>query len=234
MRNKNIIKKSDKHHRLLGIFLALIAISLAFAVEQIIQPEYWIKSLFKVSAFLGSIIIYSAYTKEKLTETIRLHKIEKAKPLLFCMFLFFVGIAVAFLIFKNQLDLVNIKHNLTNKENLTKENCLFAFSYIIFCNSFLEECFFRGFIFRLFKSKKIGALFGSVVFSLYHIGIFITWFNPFIFTLALIGLTIVGLFLQWLVEKYDTILASYITHACANIGINIIGILLIFDIITPS
>ncbi len=230
-KNINSSKKSDKYNKLCGIALALAAIVSVFAVEQVIQPEYWIKSVFKVSAFLGAIFVYAVLTKQNLTEVIGLRKIEKIKPLIFCMILFFSGIVVSFFMFKTQIDLVNIKQSLINKENLTKENCLFVFLYIILCNSFLEESFFRGFVFKLFDNKIIGAWFGSVMFSLYHIGIFITWFNPLIFLISLTGLTVVGLILQWIAEKYNTILASYITHACANVAINMIGVLLIFEII---
>ena len=230
-KNKSIIGKQNNQYGLFGVVLVLAAIALVFVVEQIIQPGYWIKSVIKASAFLGTIFIYSLFTKTKLCETLGLYKLKKAKPLLLCMLLFFAGIAIMFFAFRDQLDLTNIKHNLMEKENLTKENCLFVFSYIIFCNSFLEESFFRGFIFRRFENKMVGAIFSAVLFSVYHIGIFITWFNPFIFSLSLVGLAAVGLFLQWLAGKYNTILASYITHACANIAINIIGILLIFEVI---
>ena len=71
----------------------------------------------------------------------------------------------------------------------------------------------------------------ALLFSAYHIGIFISWFNPFLFILCLAGLAAVGLFLQWISEKYQSIAASWLIHGCANIAINTIGALLIFEVL---
>ncbi len=214
---------------LIGIVLTLLAVAIVLITEQIFQPGYALKSAIKVLSFIGAILLYCTFTRLKLTDVIRLHKIENPKPLLFYMLCFFAGTAVAFLIFGDFLDLSSIRQSLMTKENLTKDNCIFVFLYIIFCNSFLEESFFRGFVSEIFPNKRVGSVFSAVLFSLYHIGIFITWFSPFIFILCLAGLAAVGLFLQWLSEKYKSVLASYITHACANVAIDLIGVLLIFE-----
>ena len=215
----------------IGIALALMAVIIVFVTEQVFQPGYALKSAVKVLSFMGAILIYKVLTRQKIIDVIRLHKIKNIRPILICMLCFFVGMAIAFFVFRDFLDLQNIRQSLIDKEKLTKENCIFVFLYIIFCNSFLEESFFRGFVSGMFPNKRLGRLFSAVLFSLYHIGIFITWFNPLIFVLCIVGLTAVGLFLQWLSEKFESILASYITHACANVAINIIGALLIFEVI---
>ncbi len=214
---------------MLGALLALLAVAVVFVTEQVLKPEYALKSTIKVLSFMGVIGLYCALFRKKFTDVIGLHKIGNGKPLLCYMLCFFVGTMAAFLIFKDFLDLLGIRQSLMSKENLTKDNCIFVFLYIIFCNSFLEESFFRGFFSGLFSDKRLGGIISAVLFSFYHIGIFITWFSPFIFLLCLIGLAAVGLFLQWLSEKYESILASYITHACANVAIDVIGVLLIFE-----
>ena len=99
------------------------------------------------------------------------------------MLFFFVGMTAAFFIFKRFIDLDGIRESLIAKENLTKSNCLFVFAYIILCNSFLEESFFRGFLSGIFPNKLVGTIVSAAVFSVYHIGIFVTWFNPFIFAI---------------------------------------------------
>jgi len=217
--------------RLIGVLLALSAVLLVFLVEQVLQPGYWIKSLLKASAFLGAILAYVALGKHRFSETIRLRKLTKTKALLLCMLAFFAGVAILFLCLRHQLDMAGIRESLVRKEGLTRQNCLLVFAYIIVCNSFLEEAFFRGFVFQLFRNKKAGALFSAVLFSAYHIGIFITWFNPFLFILCLIGLAAVGSFLQWVSEQYKSIAASWLIHACANIAINTVGTLLIFEVL---
>ncbi len=216
---------------ILGMVLALAAVSAVFVTEQIFKPAYAVKSLVKLVAFLGSILIYQARTHQKLPDVVRLHKIKNCRPLLLCMAIFFAATLAAFFVFRNFLDLQSIRQSLISKENLTKDNCLYVFLYIIVCNSFLEESFFRGFVSGLFPDKRTGSAVSAVLFSLYHIGIFVTWFSLGIFLLCLASLVAAGLFLQWLVEKYGSILASYITHGSANIAINIIGALLIFEMI---
>ena len=214
-----------------GIILALLALTAVFLTEQIFKPGYAWKSAVKVIAFIGAIAGYCAFSKERFTDVIRFRKIRNPKPILICMLCFFAGTAAAFLLFRGFLDLPGIRQSLMTKENLTKSNCLFVFLYIILCNSFLEESFFRGFVSGLFSDKRVGGVCSAILFSLYHIGIFVTWFSPFIFCLCLVGLAAVGLFLQWLTEKHGSILAGYITHACANVAIDIIGFLLIFELI---
>ena len=222
---------NQKQKLLVGIIPALLAVVIVFVTEQVIQPGYTLKSLVKIMSFMGAILIYQAFTRQKFTDVIRLHKIKNIKPILICMLCFFVGMIIAFFVFRDFLDLQSIRQSLVTKEKLTKENCIFVFLYIILCNSFLEESFFRGFVSGVFPNKQLGRAFSAILFSLYHIGIFITWFNPFIFVSCIAGLTAVGLFLQGLSEKFDSIMASYVTHACANVAINIIGALLIFEVI---
>lgn len=217
--------------RFFGLLLALLGLLVVFLVEQLLQPSYWVKTAWKAGAFLGAIALYGAISKQSLREIIGLHKITRARELLLGMLFFFGGIVLLFVCFRGQLDLNGIKQSLTQKEKLTRQNCLLVFGYIIVCNAFLEEAFFRGFLFRLFAKKKTGALVSAVLFSLYHIGIFITWFNPFLFVLCVLGLVAVGLFLQWIAARYQSIAASYLIHACANLGINTIGALLIFGLL---
>ena len=169
--------------------------------------------------------------KKKVTEVINLHKIKKVGVLLGCIALFFLGIGILFLIFKNTINLESIRQSLVSKEGLTKENCLFAFAYIIFINSFLEEAFFRGFISGMLGNIIWGYVVSAVLFSIYHIGIIGGWFNPLVFIICVVGLAIVGLFLQWVSSHFKTILASYLVHASANVAINIIGALLLFGVL---
>ena len=136
-----------------------------------------------------------------------------------------------FFIFKNQIEWSGIKESLVGKEGFTRQNCLFAFAYIIIFNSFLEEAFFRGFLSGIFTKKWVGYIISAVLFSAYHIGIVGGWFTIPIFLICIFGLVLVALFLQWLNNHYKTIVANWLVHASANIAINIIGTLLIFEIL---
>ena len=222
---------NEKKSKIISIILVISVLVFAFIEELYLKPGYLVKSIIKVSTFGGIILLYAFMAKKKLTEVINLHKIKKFGVLLGCIALFFIGIGILFLIFKNNINLESIRQSLVTKEGLTKENCLFAFAYIIFINSFLEEAFFRGFISGMLGNKIWGYVVSAVLFSIYHIGIIGGWFNPFVFIICVVGLAIVGLFLQWVSNHFKTILASYLVHASANVAINIIGALLLFGVL---
>ena len=221
----------SKGNTVIGLMLALIALVSVFIIEQFIKPGYAVKSFFKVLFLAGAILLYSLLTHNKIVETINFRKLRNFRTLLYSVAFCFAGMALVFVIFYRFLDLDAIRASLVTKENLTRENCRYVFTYIIICNSFLEEAFFRGYVTGIFENHKVGAVVSAVLFALYHIGIVATWFDPLIFIICISGLAIVGLFLQWLCDNFGSVKASWIAHASANVAINIIGALLIFELI---
>ena len=225
------MKGKIKKEQVIGLILAVLAIALVCSMEKWFSQGYVVKCIIKVSSFAFALAVYTILSKNKFLEVINLHKPEKMWALIGGVTLFFCGIAILFFGLQRFINLEAIKANLIEREKLTKENCLFAFAYITIFNSFLEEAFFRGFIYHIFTNKKAGAIVSAFLFSIYHITIFGTWFHPAVFVVAVVGLAIVGGFLQWLSFRYKTIIASWIVHASANVAINIIGALLIFEIL---
>ena len=118
---------SEKKSKIISIILVILVLTFAFIEEIYLKPGYLVKSIIKVSTFGGLILLYSFMVKKKVTEVINLHKIKKVGVLLGCIALFFLGIGILFLIFKNTINLESIRQSLVSKEGLTKENCLFAF-----------------------------------------------------------------------------------------------------------
>ena len=222
---------TEKKAGIICIILTILVLIFAYIEEIYIQPGYLIKCIIKVSTFGGVILLYSALSKKKVLDIINLKKPEKIGVLVGGIALFFVGMFILFFIFKNQIEWSGIRQSLVEKEGFTKKNCLFAFAYIIIFNSFLEEAFFRGFLSGVFKKKWVGYILSAILFSAYHIGIVGGWFTIPIFMICITGLVLVALFLQWLNTHYKTIVANWLVHASANIAINVIGILLIFDIL---
>lgn len=221
----------DNKMRVAGGAIAIAALLIVMYTEQFIRPAYFTKSAVKVVSFAGAVILYAVISGRKMREIIRFQKPKKLGGLIACIALFFLGIGVLFIIFRNQLDLASIRRSLVEKEGLTKGNCFFVFGYIILVNSFLEESFFRGFFSGLVPNRKLGWTVSAVLFSLYHIGIIGGWFHPAILCLCIVGLAAVGLFLQFLLERYHSVVASYIVHASANVAINTIGALMIFHVL---
>ena len=218
-----------KRNEAAGLALAVCACVIVAATEEVIRPSYAVKSLVKAGCWMGTVVLYALISHRKLEDVIRLHRTKEMKRPAIAALACFLGIFAAFALLKNQLDLPAIRSPLMAKEKLTRENCLSVFAYIIVVNSFLEEAFFRGFVFQLMMDRKTGALVSALLFAVYHIGIVATWFNPLVFALCIIGLAGVGLFLQWLSER--SIIGSWLPHAAANTAINLIGALLIFEIL---
>jgi len=211
------------------ISIAVIACLAMSYIETSLQPGYLIKSICKVILFGGGILMYCFITKQSVSKALNIKRIEHAKSLVLFVLLAYFTIVIGFFLFKGWMDLASIKESLVQKEGLTKQNCLFIFTYIIFCNSFLEESFFRGFIFKGFKENKLVAyLLSGLLFDLYHIGIVGSWFNPLLLIVCIGGLAIAGMVLDFVCEKYDSLLASYLVHGVANLAINTIGVYLIF------
>ena len=220
-----------------NIFLALTVsvtclIILAY-IEQFIKPGYLVKSICKIVLLCFPVVLYSLLSGKRLIDIIRFRKLGSAKLLYIGMLLAYLAIIAVFMVFRRDIDINNIRENLMSKEHLTQQNCLYVFLYIIIVNSFIEEAFFRGFIYHLFDSEgkgNMGIIISAVLFALYHIGIVSSWFNPLIFVLCIAGLAGCGIILQWVSLKYGTLKASWLIHACANLAINTIGILLIFKL----
>ena len=221
-----------KHKRLLSaVLLSITAVVFLSFIESILKPSYLVKSILKILCFAGSVFFYSFAYKEDIFSLIHLKKKMPDKKLIFFLLFVYAGIILLFFLLKERIDLSAIRRSLLEKEGLNKDNFLFIFSYIILCNSFLEEAFFRGFLIEVFKKEglyKAGSMYSAILFALYHIGIVANWFQPLVFLLCIVGLSLAGLFLEWICERNDTLLASYAVHAFANLAINTIGTFMMF------
>ena len=126
-------------------------------------------------------------------------------------------------------DFSQIAGALTDNAGVTKENFLYVSLYISFANSFLEEFFFRGFVFtnlKMHSGRKLAYIFSAATFSLYHVAMMIGWFSPLLFALVMTGLVVGGMIFNYMNERLNTIYCSWLTHMFANFAINTIGFLL--------
>jgi len=142
----------------------------------------------------------------------------------------FVIVILTFMFVKDYINIADIISELENKSKINPTNFILVGLYIIFINSFLEELFFRGFVFlNLYKlgHRKLGYIFSSLLFSLYHITIFQTWFNIYLTSLALVGLITIGLIFNYVDTKSQNFLNSWIIHILADCAIIAIGIKLL-------
>ncbi len=210
---------------------AIIFIVCMTLTEQLFAPPYFIKSVIKLLLTLTLIGIGTALSQIGLRESVRLRKMQKAGKLIVFMIAVIPTVLLGFMLLRGFLDLPTIRQNLMQKEQLTKENCLYVFAYIALVNSFLEEAFFRGFLteaFRRADMQKSGTLLSALAFAVYHLGIVDSWLSVPMLLLCMAALFGAALFLQAICDHYESVKASWLVHGCANLAINAVGILLIF------
>ncbi len=215
------------------IVISLVLVFLMNLVDYYLNPSYWVKSSIKVILFLLVPIVISGLSKDYLLRLIKLKNKNEVKRTIVIGFGIYVGIILTYLVLSTFIDLEVIKEILENNLKVNKSNFIFVAIYISFINSLIEEFFFRGYLFLgLLKDKgRVYAYtYSALLFSIYHVGIMGGWFNPSIFVLALIGLFIGGLIFNFINERNNNIVSSYMIHMMANLAINTIG-LIMFDIL---
>lgn len=208
------------------IISSVIACMLLYFIEQVLVMSYLAKTLCKILFFTTLPYIYiRLMNKSYVSNRIKTNKKDLYLGTglgLFC----FAVLIVAYFILKDVIDLSIIANELQTKSKVNSKNFILVAFYITFINSFLEEFFFRGFIFlNLYELgfRKISYIFSSVLFALYHIGIFKNWFNPWLIILAIFGLFSVGFIFNYIDTKSKNFINSWIVHILADAAIMLIG-----------
>ena len=220
-------KKRSATIRVLLLVIAACVI-MAF-IDAVFSPEYFVKSAIKLLLFLILPIVILRNQKEiSLKGLLHIERKKMITPILLRLgvYLFIMG---AYYIIGPYFDFSNVTVALADNYGVKKENFVTVALYISFANSLLEEFFFRGLAFLTLKkltSRRFASLFSAAAFSLYHIAIMSSWFNPFLFILLIASLFIAGLLFNWLNEKTNTIYTSWLVHMCANFATNTIGFML--------
>lgn len=139
-------------------------------------------------------------------------------------------IGITYLLLRTSIDWSAIGASMEAR-HINETTFLLVFLYIMFGNSLLEEYFFRGIVFRqLLSISQIWAYtLSALMFSLYHMTIFQSWFSGWILALALFGLFLWGIFFAWLYEKTWGIWSAWIFHIFADLMILIIGYTVFFS-----
>ncbi len=181
-----------------------------------------------MAIFLIPIMLYQKMS-HKETRVFEFDK-KNIKISIYIAIAVYLLIIVSYLLFQNYIDAEQIKNSLMGKEQINRNNFIYVAMYITIVNSFIEEAFFRGFVFLNIRKSgfcKLGAIYSALLFSLYHIGIMSSWFNIYMFLLTLSALFGAGILLNWFAYKGKSFLASWPIHIAANLGINTIGFLIL-------
>ena len=213
------------------ILIVTIICCLAMAlVDGVLRPGYAIKSAIKIALFMLIPLIASRLDHSVLYLQLLRPKKKGLLPAIALGIGIYVVILGGYFMVSPFFDFSQIAGALTDNAGVTKENFLYVSLYISFANSFLEEFFFRGFVFTNLKQhsgRKLAYIFSAAAFSLYHVAMMIGWFSTALFLLVMVGLVIGGMIFNWLNEKLDTIYCSWLTHMFANFAINTIGFMLL-------
>ncbi len=212
------------------IVSSLIACLILYLLEQAVAVDYVTKTIAKLVLFVAIPYLYLKLVKKStVKDSLNLGRFETStlKQGLILGLASFVIIIAAYFVFRGYIDFNGIAQELQSKSKITPSNFILVGLYITFGNSFLEEFFFRGFIFlNLYNegAKKLAYLYSSVLFGVYHIAIFKTWFDPLLIALALFGLISVGIIFDWLDTKTENFMNSWLVHILADSAIIIIGL----------
>ena len=211
---------------------SLLCLFILYMLEQILMTPYIIKTIIKFPMFtLFPFLIRHYLLKSKSTIVIK--KSEQRFILVWSVFIFVLVFTLA-LALKSFIDIRSISSDFTNRMQLGNRNMVLAAVYTVFINSFIEEYFFRGFIFQnLLKQgwNKTAFILSSTAFAVYHISVFKAWFNPGFMMLILFGLFSGGLIFAYFVKKTESILASWFIHLSADLALIVYGFL-VLDLLT--
>ncbi|MDF1618264.1 CPBP family intramembrane glutamic endopeptidase [Petrocella sp. FN5] len=207
------------------IAYTLFVMVFLYIIEQVLYTPYLIKTLIKLPLFL--LLPMALYKYDfKIKWSMKLNKSDI--PLIsFWSVLVFLTIMVAFYFVRPLIGMDDIVADISGRMAVSKNEIVFVGIYTIVVNAFIEELFFRGFIFQgLVKAgwHRLAYIFSALVFALYHVSNFRTWFDLWVMALALLGLFIGGIIFAYFVDRTKSFLASWLIHMSADIAIVWIGL----------
>lgn len=216
--------------RRIGIIYGLSTLLILYYVDHQLQPGYWIKSGLKLALF-GLVPLWFLYRNSFHLKQLLDFKRVKTSFFGLCLGIILV-ILTGYFILTQFTSFANIPELLNQQVQVNLNNFFWVSLYIILINALLEEFFFRYLLIRLFKMDKLWLthLISALLFALYHVAIINQWFQVWLFVLIVMGLTVVGLFFSTLNKGKNGITHSYLIHSSANIGINLVGLILMLQL----
>jgi membrane protease YdiL (CAAX protease family) len=220
--------------KVLIIIYALISCGILYFVEQSVGVSYLFKSSLKLVLFVVLPMFY--LKKNKSQGDVKKFKLDRS-----CLsnlkHAFIFGILGALLIiilgivFSPTIDFVSLRLELAEKLKVTKSVFIFVALYITFINSFIEEFFFRGIVYLGLDSegkRLVGSLFSGILFGLYHMAMFASWFSPLLVFICVLGLSLVGVFFNYINTRTKSFLNSWIIHIIADTSIMAFGYFMLY------
>ena len=210
-------------------FLSIATLATHFASEQLLGWPYLYTTPVKVVLITLTILGYRRWVSlSGRRRPLSLLPTSLNFPLkgLFLGLTFSVILMISYLTLGSLVDFNLIRSELLLESAINPLNFLMVGLYITVFNSFLEEYFFRGFLVQSFRDlgyNHWGIHFSALSFALYHLGIFLRWFELPLLFLTVTTLYLTGLLLIWANFKTRNVLNGWIAHILANATIMLIG-----------
>ncbi|PUB16785.1 CPBP family intramembrane glutamic endopeptidase [Paenisporosarcina sp. OV554] len=209
------------------ILFPLVSIALLLWIEQVLEVPYLWKTAAKALFFLAIPLLF---LKVKKLDFLHMRKTQKISIFIAIVIGFAVMMTIlgAFIFLRSSIDLNSLQVDLETRVGVTALVFPIVALYILIGNSFLEEFYFRGLLIDFLKESKLKWILPSFFFAIYHVAIFLPWFEWPILIVAVVGLFIGGLLFQWINEASGTIYPSWIIHMFADIGVLLIGVYMFY------
>ncbi len=218
-----------KNKKLIYVLIyAIVVIGFLYYIEQVMLLPYVLKTLIKIPLFT---LVPWWLLRRFLDHRIQIVLDPKHIPLMFgACIVVIIGIAGAFILVRNFVDVTAISNDVSNRMKVDRSLIVFAAIYTTFINSFIEEYFFRGMLFLGLKingMKKLAYMASALLFALYHVTIFFSWFSWPLMLLVLVGLFIGGLIFAWFADRTESLLGSWLIHITADAVLMVIGVVVL-------
>jgi uncharacterized protein len=229
--------KGKKSKIFLIILLLLLPPIIIFLVRNFLPSNYILSSLYKVIFIFPlfyRLFIYKKSLKDSVLEGFNLKSFNKNFWRVFVIGIILSGVYLfVYIVFRGHLDLEFIRESLNKLASVNTLNIFFIGAYIIFFNSFLEEFFWRGFLFRESRelmNPVLAYLITGIAFSFHHIIFYYNWFSLTFLLLVTLGLIGFSVIVSFIFEKYNDLYSCWLIHGMVD-TIQIIIALNIFEII---
>ncbi|MFX3673011.1 MAG: type II CAAX prenyl endopeptidase Rce1 family protein [Paenisporosarcina sp.] len=189
-----------------SILLPTLAVMLLLWIEQVLEVTYLYKTVGKVLIFLAVAFYFLNITKLEFFRLKNTKNKNNVRAIGFGI-LVMISILITFYILQNFININSILSDLKSRVGVTSTVFPFVALYILFGNSFLEEFFFRGLLVDLYKESKLKWFLPSFFFSIYHIAIFLPWFEwPILLT------AVGGLFMGGMLVIFPSRICNYLPN----------------------
>ena len=203
---------------------SLTVILILYIIGQLLPTSYFTSLWVKLFLFL---LIPMALQHFYLGSPIAVRIDKKALILMLVTTAGIVAvILLSYIFLEPYIDVNTIKTHFGQRQKIDTANFMFPILYTIFINAFVEEYFFRGFLFSNMKDRPIFAsVLSATLFAVYHMSIIGCWFSLPLMATALLGLFLGGMIFCWFMYKTKGLLGPYLVHMASDIAIVLVGLL---------